>query len=65
MSLQYFHFETPQRVKVHVDGTTYDRVALGYWQNVDEPSLEPKFNIADGEMNGTGWNAYIPSEVQS
>ena len=65
MPLQYFHFETPQRVKVRVDGVTYDRVALGYWQNVDEPSLSPQFNLADGEMNATGWPAFISSEVQS
>ena len=61
MSLQYFHFETPQRVKVIMDGVTRERVALGYWQNVGEPSFDPQFNLADGEMNATGWSAYIPN----
>ena len=65
MPLQYFHFETPQVIKVIVDHVTYDRVALGYWQNVEEPSLGPQFNLADGQLNATGWSALISSEVQS
>ena len=65
MSLQYFHFETPQRVKVNLDRVTYDRVALGYWQDLEEgPDGDTFYNLSEGEANATGWTAYM-TEVQS
>ena len=65
MSLQYFHFETPQKIKVIMDDTVVGRVALGYWLDVNDPSRLPRFNVADGEMNETAWNAYISSDEVS
>jgi len=49
MSLQYFHFETPQKVLVWNDGIEDAAIALGYWQNVDELSSNPHYNLAEGE----------------
>lgn len=68
MALQYFHFEKPQKIKVYdnVDHATYDRVALGYWQDMEEPYLDPHFNLARGQVNSSGWPAYISvDEVNS
>jgi len=70
MALQYFHFEKPQKIKVHdnVDNVNvrYERVALGYWQDTEEPYLDPHFNLARGQVNSSGWPAYISAnEVNS
>ena len=65
MKLQYFHFETPQKVALWVDGVEHDRIALGYWQEVEEgPGGNTFYNLSRGEANATGWTTYM-TEVQS
>ena len=67
MALQYFHFQEPQEVLVETSAPTPSfrkRVAIGYWQDASEPSSPTLFNLAQGEANSTGWQAFISgSEV--
>lgn len=64
--LQYFPFATPQLVRIHHDDldSCYERMALGYWQDISRPGGETQFNIAEGGNGHKGYHVFIP-EVQS